>query len=170
MKSVLKPGAEFETLTQGELEESLKAFASGFAQPPRRWRDFVGFQLDANGNSFTPGLTPDSFPVYTVQAGMEFTLHRLEVSAFTSTGSQYTFGAPYTSSTGYAELRRSNRFISGISFVKGLPAVFSVGSGAPVYNNLERVEIFIVGGPPSGTIVIDYEGELYVQTPKLTTV
>ncbi len=155
-KVTLKPNAELDVLTQAELEESLSELRSGFSRPASTDRWIGSTKLDANGNT-TVGSTPGAIKTFRVPVGYSFSLHRI---TFKSDGS--TFAVPFTNAAGYIEIQRQGQMVDGITLNSpGFPLVFTAGSAqAPVYDNGDRVEILIVGGPANTPVAIYIQGTL----------
>lgn len=157
MKVTLKPGVELDVLTQDELHETMTNLLSGFSRGPNTDRSNPAVELDASGNTFRGSTSGVPVPIFRVPAGYEFALHRLALKP-----DGYTFGVPYTSSTGYVEIQRNGVMEDGIPLTApGLPRVFTAGTAdAIVFNNNDRIDLLIVGGPASTAVQIALQGTL----------
>lgn len=114
MKQPLKPGMELDLLTKDELEEVMVGLVSGYLRPPRAIREPSGVKLDSSGTG--------SFTAYTVEAGMELVLTRIEFSL-----DGYNARSPYQPASGGIDLYANEQWRDGIPFASGftLPGVYT---------------------------------------------
>jgi hypothetical protein len=150
VKHKLTSGAEIELVSPAELQAILdRKFPERLA--PQIMRPVGGIALDGSGNSVTAKA------IYEVPAGHRFRLHR---AVFAPDGS--TFGAPYTSNTGYLEIQRAGAMQDGIPFTSpGLPRIWTGGTTDGIqYEENETVDIFVVTGPASKSLVVRLQGTL----------
>lgn len=153
MKTQLRAGAEIDLLTADELKQLLDAYLSGFLRPPQTVRPAQSIPLDASGNTNQNANSR----IYEVPAGYVFRLHRAEFGI-----DGYTYGAPYTSNTGYLEIHQNGIARDGLPLTApGLPAVWSGGTADGIeYRNGERVAVKLVGGPASKALNVQLQGTL----------
>lgn len=150
-KTTIKAGGELDLLTQAELKATLEEILSGYLRGPQTVRVPAGVVLDANGAG--------SVEIFTVPTGYSFDLKRLTVDP-----DGYTPGSPFTSNTGYLEIRRGGRMQDFVTLQGGLPAVYLQTSDAAIrYTNGETVELLIVDGPPSTSVYVAAQGVLEAQ-------
>lgn len=163
MRAKLKSGAEIDFLTQDELHQTMQEMLSGFMRPPQTARPISSVPLNASGNSCRDNNAQTGtaagllFPVFKVPLGYRFRLHR---ATFHPDGT--TFGAPFTSTTGYLDIARGDLMQSGISFASpGLPYIWSAGTADGIdYQDGEEVQILVSGGPASKTLSVRMQGTL----------
>lgn len=153
-KVVIKPGEEFDILTADELREIALETLSGLRRPAQIVRPIESVALDGSGNA--NGLT-NGCPIYKVPMGYEFLLHRLEVFP-----EGYTFGVPYTSSTGYLNIIAGQRHRDGLPFTApGIPRIWSAGDEDAIdARNGEVIRVDFFGGPVSTNILVRAQGTL----------
>lgn len=115
MKQSLKPGnMELDLLTKEELEETITGLLSGYLRPPQRVREPSGVKLDGSGTG--------SFTAYTVEAGYQFVLTRIEFSL-----DGYSARTPYAPASGGIDLYVGDQWRDGFPFSSGLvlPATYT---------------------------------------------
>lgn len=157
MKVALKPGVELDILTQAELHATMTTLLSGFARGPLTDRVGVAIDLDGSGSTFRGSTSAVAVPVFRVPAGYTFALHRI---TFKPDGS--TLADPFVNADGYLEIQRQGQYLDGVSLdTPGLPVAFTSGNAsAPVFDNNDRVEILIVGGPADTAVAVYVQGTL----------
>lgn len=157
MKVNLGPGVELDVLNADELHHTLREVLSGYARKPQTDRHPSFLKLDANGNTNVGSTSGVAVPTFKIPASLRFGLHRMTIKA-----DGYTFGSPYTSSTGYLEIQRATETVDGVSLASvGLPAVFTAGTAdAPLYTNGQTVDLLVIGGPASTALTIQIQGTL----------
>ena len=158
MKTKIAAGAELDLLTQDELHAEIEQMLSGYLRPSQRLRLEQSVKLDSNGAG--------TLILYTVEAGYLFLLNRLHVEV-TTASTVYTYGAPYTSATGYLKVKGGDgQTWDGTSFDPTAEGISIPGditasdSYALFYYGYETVEVDIVGGPASGFVLVRGQGLL----------
>ena len=152
MQKTLRVGEklDLEFLTQAELEEVLDERLAGYLRPPQPYRDTATIPLNASGNSYvsdssTGTAAARGVPIARAPAGYRLAVHRIAVIP----EGGFTFGSPFTNSTGYLELHVGSVVEDGISFTTlGLPQVWSAGVADAIYlDNNEVLSALIFAGP-----------------------
>lgn len=161
MRTEIKPGASFDTLTQDELRTLLEEFASGYLRPPQHVRFENGVTLDSSGDG--------TVDVYRPNLGYLFLLNRLVVD--TSPG--HTFGNPYQAAGGYLQILVGGQTYDGAGFTVAspgdnitLPAVFTATDSYAVWaRDGETVQLQLVAGPASAAVMVRGTGLLIPLPP-----
>lgn len=153
-KVALKPGAEIEFVTPGELRQIALEVASGLRRPSQIIRPIESVALDESGNA--SGVAKGC-RIYTVPLGYAFTLHRLEIFP-----EGYTFGVPYTSGSGYLDIVAGQRRRDGVPFTApGIPRIWSGGTEDGIVGvNGEVIRIDFYDGPVSTNVLVRAQGTL----------
>lgn len=157
MKTRLRAGEEVDFLSPAELDRILTEHISGFLRAPETVRDEPAFQLNSSGNTARGGTATIALPIFRVPNGQVVRVHRL---GFFPDG--YTFGAPYTSATGYLEIHRNGVPVDGLPLSSpGFPFVWSAGTAdALEYKDGEAIGILISGGPASAAVRVSLQGTI----------
>ena len=162
MRTEIKPGATFDTLTADELRTLLEEFASGYLRPPQHVRFEQGGALTDTGAG--------TIDIYRPNAGYLFLLNRLLVEL---PGSAYTFGAPYQAAGAYLQILVGGQAYDGAGLTVTapgdnitLPAVLtSTDSYAVWARDLEVMQLQIVAGPADARVLLRGTGMLLPLPP-----
>jgi hypothetical protein len=153
--ATLPGGVKLDMLTADELRDVLMEVASGFYRGPATFIDEMALQLDGSGNGTTMGWK-------VAPAGMEFALHRMVVDLDPGASTNYSVGAPYTNAAGYILIRRAGKlqdFFSLASSAGGIPAVYTSSHAQSIrFKNNHPLNVQVVGGPASGTLIFRVQG------------
>lgn len=140
MKQTLRPNAELDLLTQEELRSVVTEVISGYLRPPRSLRVPDGVDLDANGDG--------TVTCYTCEAGMRFTVTRMEFSADGYNGRE----TPWNPATlGGVDLYVDGQWRDGIQW--GNTSVATVGHLPAVYTESKDRAIVMEDGAVLTAIV-----------------
>ncbi len=159
-KQLLRPNAELDLLTQDELRGVLEEIVSGYLRPPQRIRNPAGVDLDGSGNG--------TVLAYQVEAGMRFTLTRLEVTA-----DGYTAYAPYNPTpAGGIDIYVDGQWRDGVPFggTTGyvLPVVYTQSESRAIsLADGALLTVVVHAGPASTGLLVNACGILEPLAPVL---
>jgi hypothetical protein len=156
MRTEIKPGATFDTLTADELQSVLDELASGYLRPPQHVRFEQGGALSGAGAG--------TIEIYRPAAGYLFSLSRLVIDP----GPPYTFGNPFTGAAGYLQILVGGQPYDGAGFAStgtaaniSLPAVLTENAAVAIWaRDGELMQLQIVAGPANATVLIRGTGML----------
>lgn len=149
VRQKLAPGAELDLLTEDELRSALSELRN---IGPVTVRPEESIHLDSAGNG--------TVDVYTVPAGMEFTLHRLRIDIDGADP-----GHTVNAANGWADILRdavAEDFIQFAASAGGLPQVKTwSGAAGIVFRNGETVQVKITAAPTvSVNVTVKLQGTL----------